>query len=529
MKDPDTDRWFPNGAASRVVLIGTSRFTSPDLENFPSVAGNLQALWTALTHRTQGLLPPEHCRVVADPADPAAVGAALAWAGREAEELLLVYYAGHGIVDDTTGLLHLGLMHTDRDHLGFSAVPIDLVRRHVGEARARARVLVLDCCFSGRAISAMTGPTDLALGQLDLAGTYTLTSTTGHRPSLAPPGEPYTAFTGALLDALAAPVPLTLDEIHAQVDRTLLARGLPRPQRRSAGAGGSLVLMRGPSGVAGTSRADGTRGASGASGAPGMPGAVPPASFGPGWTVPPPPPRRPARRTARPVLIAAAVGGALTVLLTSSLIRGLILGDDGHAGNPAGRGGTSSASPSGTPGTGSGGDVAPPSADSSPPPSHTPSPSTAKVLYHDRRLTLRAAACLGTPIQALDLDAPSSGPAPLSFSADADLLYTGCLQGNLYGAQAILAPNDGVQVGRADAGTDTAEACRAAAQGNPVGPHPDASKITAGTVWCLVTNRHRVAKVAFTKVDTADDGSGANADNPTFELTATLWDAPAGP
>ncbi|MGV4927767.1 caspase family protein (plasmid) [Streptomyces sp. BHT-5-2] len=523
MNDPDTDRWFPNGAASRAVLIGTSRFTSPELENFPSVAGNLQALWTALTHRTQGLLAPEHCRVVADPADPAAVGAALAWAAREAEELLLVYYAGHGVLDDTTGVLHLGLTHTDRDHLGFSAVPIDLVRRHVGEARARARVLVLDCCFSGRAISAMTGPTDLALGQLDLAGTYTLTSTTRNRPSLAPPGEPYTAFTGALLDALAVPVPLTLDEIHAQVDRTLLARGLPRPQRRSAGAGGSLVLMRGPSGVAGSNgsvRPPGPTGptphAYGANGAP------PPPSFGPGWTVPPPPPPRPARRTARPVLIAAAVAGALTVFLTSSMIRGLFGDDDGHTGNPAGRGTVSTGTTPGNPGTG---EATPPGTAGGPSRSDTPSPSTAKVIYRDRRLTLRAATCLGTAVQALDLDAPSSGPAPLGRSDDADLLYIGC--GNLYAAKANLVRNDSVQVGRADAGTVTAEACRAAAQGNPVGPHPDASKITAGTVWCVVTNRNRVAKVTFAKVDTADDGSGASADGPTFELTATLWDAPA--
>ncbi|MFF0623953.1 caspase domain-containing protein [Streptomyces sp. NPDC004296] len=516
-------RWFPYGPGSRAVLIGTGRYTSPDLPGIPSVAADLQGLWAALTHPAQGLLAPEHCRVVADPTDQSAVGAALAWAVREAEEALLVYYAGHGVLDDT-GLLHLGLVHTDLDQVGFSAVPIDLVKRHVGEARAKARVLVVDCCFSGRAVSAMAGPADLALGQLDLAGTYTLTSTTRTTPAHAPAGEAYTAFTGALLDALAAPVPLTLDEVHGKVDRALHARGLPRPQRRSAGAAGSLVLMRGPSGVPGTA------------GAPRTAGPVPPPPRTPPRTPPPggpapfdlgapAPAPRPARR-GRAVLVAAAVGGALAVLLTSSLVRGVFGTGDGSGGDAADRKGAGAHTTPGGPRSSPGNPL---------PDSGTPSPESertaaaAKVVYRDKRLTWRAASCLGSTFQALDLDAASVATSPLSASSDGDLDYMGCLKG-MYGAQAVIEVGGGmmspVRAGTADAGTDTAEACRAAAEGNPVGPHPDAGKITAGTVWCVVTTRNQVAKVTFTKVDPADSSSGAGPDNPTFGLTVTLWATP---
>ncbi|WP_274912239.1 caspase family protein [Streptomyces sp. WZ-12] len=516
---PD-DRWFPHGPASRAVLIGTGRFTG--LPAIPSVAANLRGLWAALTHPDHGLLAPEHCRVVPDPTDASAIGAALAWAVREAEEVLLVYYAGHGVLDDG-GLLHLGLVHTDRDQVGFSAVPIELVKRHVSGARARARVLVVDCCFSGRAVSAMSDPADLAVGQLDLAGTYTLTSTTRTAPSHAPEGETYTAFTGALLDALAEPVPLTLDEVHGRVDRALHSRGLPRPQRRSAGAAGSLVLLRGPSGVPGAARAAGPTVPPPPRTPPPPPPPGAPPSFHLGAPVPPP---RPARRH-RPVLIATAVGGALAVLLTSSLVKGWFEGGDGGSGTASDgtvSGGTNTpghtgGSVGGAPYTG------PPGATS-----HAPrQAAAAKVVYRDRRVVWRAPSCTGSISQALDLDTPAVTAQTMDTSGSTTLDYIGC-QNGLNGAQAVitLASSFGspVRAGTADAGTNTGEACRSAAEGSPLGPNTNAAKVSPGTVWCVVTKLNQVARVTFSKVDTSDTSSGAGPGNPTFELTVTLWAAP---
>ncbi|MEU8932490.1 caspase family protein [Streptomyces sp. NPDC048409] len=241
-----TDRWFPDRSSSRVLLIGTGHYRDSGLPVIKAVTQNLESLKQALTHPDVGLLDnPDHCRVVADPTDQASVGAALAWAVREAEGLLLVYYAGHGVLDDD-GLLHLALKTTDPEDIGFSAVPMELVKRNLGRAGAKARVLLLDCCFSGRAVSAMTDPGSLLSGQLDLTGTYTLTSTTATAPSHAPVGAAHTAFTGALLHALAEPEPLTLDDIYNYVDRELSGLGLPRPQCRSVGGAKDLALVRGP-------------------------------------------------------------------------------------------------------------------------------------------------------------------------------------------------------------------------------------------------------------------------------------------
>ncbi|GAA1614729.1 hypothetical protein GCM10009733_008650 [Nonomuraea maheshkhaliensis] len=236
---------FPDGRGSRAVLIGAGTFHDPQLPDIPAVRTNLEDLRHVLTHPVHGLLEADHCQTLADPADQAAVGVALTAAVREAEDLLLVYYCGHGVLDDT-GALHFALTGTNAEHVGFSAIHVDLVKRMVGSARAKARVLLLDCCFSGQAVTVMSNRRSLALGQLDLTGTYTLTSTPANSLSHAPLGARNTAFTGALLNALRAPGPLTLDEIHRHIDRELVGQGFPRPQRRSVGSAGNLAVTRGP-------------------------------------------------------------------------------------------------------------------------------------------------------------------------------------------------------------------------------------------------------------------------------------------
>jgi hypothetical protein len=240
-----TEPWFPDPSTSRAVLIGASRFTAADLPDIPAVLGNLAGVHAALTDPANGTLTAPHCAVLTDPTSPAMVGAALATASEQATDLLLVYYAGHGILDDD-GLLHFALGETLTRRAGYTAVPLELLKRDLGRARARARVLVLDCCFSGQAVEAMGASDGLATGQLRVTGTYTLTSTTSTTPAHAPKGEEHTAFTGALLRAMTSPRPLTLDDLYTHVDNDLAARGLPRPQRRTTNTAGRIGLVRGP-------------------------------------------------------------------------------------------------------------------------------------------------------------------------------------------------------------------------------------------------------------------------------------------
>lgn len=245
-----SDAWFPDGARSRILLIGTVGYRHrKHLRPIPAVQNNLLDLRKTFTDPDHGILAgqPEHCTVLgADgvAVDQETIGKALSTASDQAEDLLLVYYAGHGLLDND-GLLYLTLKHTDPTQLEFTAVDLNLLKRRLARAKARARVLILDCCFSGRAIEAMGPLPSLVSGQLPASGTYTLTSTSATRPSHAPPRDRNTAFTGALLGALGEPEPMRLDDIYQHVKHQLDDRGLTAPQCRAVGDTGRIALAQG--------------------------------------------------------------------------------------------------------------------------------------------------------------------------------------------------------------------------------------------------------------------------------------------
>ncbi|MBM7776021.1 hypothetical protein JOD54_006225 [Actinokineospora baliensis] len=240
---------------SRAVLIGAGDYTSPELPDIPAVSNNLSALRDTLTDPTRGVFSAAHCAVegLARPTSRTAVGGTLRRVAAEATDLLLVYYSGHGVLDDG-GNLHLAFGDTEPDTVAYSGIPVSRIKLELGQARARARVLVLDCCFSGQAIAAMASPSSLVPGQLRLEGTYTLASSSATKPSFAPTGSRHTAFTAALLDALGQAKPLTLDEIYQHVHKALTDSGLPTPQRRATNSAERLALVRPGATAAGQAR-----------------------------------------------------------------------------------------------------------------------------------------------------------------------------------------------------------------------------------------------------------------------------------
>jgi hypothetical protein len=228
-----------------VVLIGASRFDHPELPDLPAVRHNLDGL--AACFRDPGLWG-ARCTVVADPDSTVALVDPVHEAAAEAEDTLLVYYAGHGLVHPRTLGLLLAVTGSapGRTH---SAVPYDLVRDNVIEARAARKVVILDCCYSGRALGGMADPTTAVADEASVAGTYLLASAPPNKQALSPPGETYTAFTGALLALLDQGMPngpplLRLDTIYRHVRDTLRRGSRPEPQIRADNTAGDLALVR---------------------------------------------------------------------------------------------------------------------------------------------------------------------------------------------------------------------------------------------------------------------------------------------
>ncbi|MFQ6397580.1 caspase, EACC1-associated type [Nocardia sp. KC 131] len=234
----------PSRSGWRAALIGVSRYVDPELPNIPAALNNVTDLARLLTASTGSALTKRQCRVLTDPEHNTEIGKAVASAAREADDVLLVYFAGHGVVD-RRGRLFLALSGTSRDHPEWSSVPFATLRDELIASPARARILILDCCFSGRAFEAMGASSSLVDGQIDIQGTYTIASSARHEPSVAPEGHRHTAFTAALLST-ATNTGLTLDQLYQKVDQTLHRDGYPRPQRRTVNIAGELRLFTPP-------------------------------------------------------------------------------------------------------------------------------------------------------------------------------------------------------------------------------------------------------------------------------------------
>ena len=67
---------------------------------------------------------------------------------RRRDDLLLLYFSGHGVKDDA-GQLYLAVRDTDRALLAGTAVPSHFISSQMDASSSRSLVLMLDCCNSG--------------------------------------------------------------------------------------------------------------------------------------------------------------------------------------------------------------------------------------------------------------------------------------------------------------------------------------------------------------------------------------------
>ena len=239
------------GAGVRILLIGTGTHKpGSQLPDLPAVADTVTGLAATLIEWAGAR--PDRIRVLVDPADRRVLAGEVAAAAQAAEDVLLLCYVGHGLLG-RNGELYLATRDTDHltDGLGFKALPYREVREELAHCRAGSVIVLLDCCFSGRADSSPRHLDSDVFASPQLRGGYLLTSAAPEEVALAPEGERYTAFTGELIRLLrsgdpAGPAGLTLDHIYRYLARMLPEQGRPTPHRQAADRAGELVLAPNP-------------------------------------------------------------------------------------------------------------------------------------------------------------------------------------------------------------------------------------------------------------------------------------------
>ncbi len=82
---------------------------------------------------------------------------------RKREDLLLLYFSGHGIKDED-GKLYFSTTDTKRKLLRATAIEANFVNDVMQRSRSRKQLLLLDCCYSGAFARGMVAKADKNIG-----------------------------------------------------------------------------------------------------------------------------------------------------------------------------------------------------------------------------------------------------------------------------------------------------------------------------------------------------------------------------
>ena len=237
---------------SRFVLIGCARYADPGLVDLPGVTRNID--------RLSARMPPNSANSRTDVLHNHFSGktalALVEEAANSAEDVLFVYYSGHGVLD-FFDRLHLAVRATQLDDPdGGDWIDVDRLLHLILGSRAATKVLLLDCCESGRALASDAWKSSHMSGNVVVwtaveAGVSARQYwENGGRPFN---GKDPTAFTETLVDVadryLASSRGLPrLHELVKEVQIEASQRGFSPPAWDSRGSGhaGLLPLQAAP-------------------------------------------------------------------------------------------------------------------------------------------------------------------------------------------------------------------------------------------------------------------------------------------
>ncbi|MGP3973876.1 caspase, EACC1-associated type [Streptomyces sp. 8N114] len=221
---------LPELRSSRAVLLGIDDYLH--LPSLRSVRNNIRGLQSVLTDDAElPVFTREHTTVMHNPERAVEALDGLSRGAEEAEDVLLLYLAGHTLLRTGQGGLLLALSRCNAsDPRPAAALDLRHVRNVLRHSRARRKLLILDCSYSGQVLDTMT----------DTGPLWVMGATDKVSPAIAPPREKCTAFTGTLIHVLRSGVPdgpevVDLHHLARETEHLLTRRDRPAP-----------ILWRGP-------------------------------------------------------------------------------------------------------------------------------------------------------------------------------------------------------------------------------------------------------------------------------------------
>lgn len=235
-------------ARSRAILIGVSAYQDKVLTQVPAAGNSVEGMRRMLTDPLLGGWPNERVSVYHEPTGTGAFSAELSDLASAAEDALIFYFVGHGTLSELSELC-LMLADSSAKHPDLTGLPYANVKKILQRSPARVKTVILDSCFSGRAIEALSAGSVADSAAVAGATTITAADQAAHVVPIDQQVDACTSFTGHLLDVVAEGREndteyLTVQDAFALLQARLRNAGLPAPNQRTTDSAGLFPLAR---------------------------------------------------------------------------------------------------------------------------------------------------------------------------------------------------------------------------------------------------------------------------------------------
>ena len=129
------------------LLLGNSLYDNPGLAQLSAPNGDASDFAAILKDDQIGAFD-EAVALINQPASEIRKSVARFFTNRSRDDLLLLYFSGHGVLDDR-GKLYLAARDTEPDLLSATAIDAAFVTDAMDRSHSNRQVLILDCCHSG--------------------------------------------------------------------------------------------------------------------------------------------------------------------------------------------------------------------------------------------------------------------------------------------------------------------------------------------------------------------------------------------
>ena len=252
---------------AHALLVGISRFDDPKLAKLNSPQSDVEAFATVLKDPSRGGFDSVEVSIDSDLLTIRDQLSSL-MDGRSADDMVLLYYSGHGIVAKGQRL-YLATGQSSFDRPQARSIATNEIRDLMEQSRAGRLVVILDCCHSGVFAEGAKGAeapamTDDTFGDgTGAEGQYVLTATDSLQYAYDGTGALREATTGPLLSRFtrwlvdgigngeASPFDeqITLDALYQYLCRRARAEQVGMtPQRFVKRGSGEMVIAKNPSG-----------------------------------------------------------------------------------------------------------------------------------------------------------------------------------------------------------------------------------------------------------------------------------------